>query len=315
MKNQLIPIYLKVLAVSIVVIAIILACKEKIDSDGKKAETILTGEIDLYVDQTVASMVQGQIDVFENQYEAKVNLTAKSESEIVNDLLSGKTTMAVLTRRLTPEEEVYFHNKKIIPRVSHFASDAVVFIRNKQNNDTLISLEDVYNLLHGKPTNVKSLVFENPNSSIVTYMNRWANVPNGKKENVYSLNSTAEVFEFVTKNPEAIGVIGLDAITEPYPEWEKLLSQVNVLAVRDVKKGADAQNYYIPNQANLGKGLYPLKRSIYVLNYQGYAGLGTGFASFVVGDIGQRIVLRSDLLPITIPDRNIIIRKEINKNK
>ena len=315
MKNQLIPIYLKVLAVSIVVIAIILACKEKIDSDGKKAETILTGEIDLYVDQTVASMVQGQIDVFENQYEAKVNLTAKSESEIVNDLLSGKTTMAVLTRKLTPEEEVYFHNKKIIPRVSHFASDAVVFIRNKQNNDTLLNLEDVYNLLHGKPTNVKSLVFENPNSSIVTYMNRWANVPNGKKENVYSLNSTAEVFEFVAKNPEAIGVIGLDAITEPYPEWEKLLSQVNVLAVRDVKKGADAQNYYIPNQANLGKGLYPLKRSIYVLNYQGYAGLGTGFASFVVGDIGQRIVLRSDLLPITIPDRNIIIRKEINKNK
>lgn len=315
MKNQLIPIYLKVLAVSIVVIAIILACKEKIDSDGKKAETILTGEIDLFVDQTVASMVQGQIDVFENQYEAKVNLTAKSESEIVNDLLSGKTTMAVLTRKLTPEEEVYFHNKKIIPRVSHFASDAVVFIRNKQDNDALINLEDVYNLLHGKPTNVKSLVFENPNSSIVTYMNRWANVPNGKKENVYSLNSTAEVFEFVTKNPEAIGVIGLDAITEPYPEWEKLLSQVNVLAVRDVKKGGDIQKYYIPNQANLGKGLYPLKRSIYVLNYQGYAGLGTGFASFVVGDIGQRIVLRSNLLPIAIPNRNIIIRKEIIKNK
>jgi phosphate transport system substrate-binding protein len=50
-----------------------------------------------------------------------------------------------------------------------------------------------------------------------------------------------------------------------------------------------------------------------VLNYQGYAGLGTGFASFVVGDTGQRIVLKSDLLPITIPDRNIIIRKDIIK--
>ena len=71
--------------------------------------------------------------------------------------------------------------------------------------------------------------------------------------------------------------------------------------------------YYKPNQANLGKGLYPLKRSIYVLNYQGFAGLGTGFASFVVGDIGQRIVLKSNLLPITIPERNINIRKEINK--
>lgn len=298
----------------ILTIVIILACKDKIDKD-KKAETILTGEIDLYVDKTVESMVQGQIDVFENQYDAKVNLTAKSESEIVNDLLSGKTSMAVLTRRLTKEEENYFQNKKIIPRVSHFASDAVVFIRNKQSTDTLIDLQDIYNLLHGKSGKLKSLVFENPNSSVVTYMNRWANVANGNKENIYSLNSTAEVFEFVSKNSEAIGVIGLDAVTEPYPEWEKLLSQVNVLAVKDVKKGSGRQDYYIPNQANLGKGLYPLKRSIYVLNYQGYAGLGTGFASFVVGDIGQRIVLKSNLLPITIPDRNIILRKEINKNK
>lgn len=312
MKNQMIPSYIKVIAMFILTFVIILACKDKID-ENKKTETILTGEIDLYVDKTVESMVQGQIDVFENQYDAKVNLTAKSESEIVNDLLSGKTNMAVLTRRLTKEEENYFHNKKIIPRVSHFASDAVVFIRNKQSADTLINLQDVYNLLHGKSSNIKNLVFENPNSSVVTYMNRWANVSNSKKENIYSLNTTEEVFEFVTKNPEAIGVIGLDAVTEPYPQWEKLLNQVNVLAVRDVKKGASSQEYYIPNQANLGKGLYPLKRSIYVLNYQGYAGLGTGFASFVVGDIGQRIVLKSNLLPITIPNRNIILRKEINK--
>lgn len=315
MKNQLIPTYLKVIAMSLLTVVIILACKEKIDKDAKKSETILTGEIDLYVDQTVQSMVQGQIDVFENQYEAIVNLTAKSESEIVNDLLNGKTKMAVLTRRLSKEEENYFHNKKIIPRVSHFASDAVVFIRNKKSTDTLIKLEDVHSLLHGKMSNIKSLVFENPNSSIVTYMNRWAKVSNSKKEHVYSLNTTAEVFEFVVNNPDAIGVIGLDAVTEPYPEWEKLLEQVNVLAVKDVKKDGGTNSYYIPNQANLGKGLYPLKRSIYVLNYQGYAGLGTGFASFVVGDIGQRIVLRSNLLPIAIPERNIILRKEININK
>lgn len=311
MKKQIVPIYMKVITMIIVMITVFLACKDKKETDNQ--ETILTGEINLYVDQTLQSLVEGQIEVFESQYNAKIHLTAKSESEIVNDLLSGKTNMAVLTRRLTKEEENYFTNKKIIPRVSHFASDAVVFIRNKKSNDTLLDLEDVYNLLHGKPSKVKNLVFENPNSSVVTYMNRWANVSAGAKENVYSLNSTKEVLEFVTKNPEVIGVIGMDAMAEPYPEWQSLVDNLNVLAVKNVKNTPNNKLYYKPTQASLGAGLYPLKRSIYVLNYQGFAGLGTGFASFVVGDIGQRIVMRSNLLPITIPERNINIRKEINK--
>lgn len=311
MKKQIVPVYMKVIAMVIVTITVFLACKDTAETENQ--ETILTGEIDLYVDQTLQSLVEGQIEVFESQYNAKIHLTAKSESEIVNDLLSGKTNMAVLTRRLTKEEENYFTNKKIIPRVSHFASDAVVFIRNIKSNDSLLDLEDVYNLLHEKPSKVKNLVFENPNSSVVTYMNRWANVSAGAKENVYSLNSTKEVLEFVTKNPEAIGVIGMDAMAEPYPEWQSLVDNLNVLAVKNVKNTPNNKLYYKPTQASLGAGLYPLKRSIYVLNYQGFAGLGTGFASFVVGDIGQRIVMRSNLLPITIPERNINIRKEINK--
>ena len=313
MKKTLIPTYLKVIAVLIVSFSIVLACKDKLNADSNNQETILTGEMNLFVDETVESLVQGQIDVFESQYKAKIHLTAKTESEIVNDLLSGKTNMAVLTRRLTQEEENYFHNKKVIPRISHFASDAVVFIRNKSNKDSLIDLQDVYDLLHEKPSSLKSLVFENPNSSVVTYMNRWAQVSNKKKNNIYSLNSTKEVMEFVANNPDAVGVIGMDAVAEPFPELQSLAENLNILAVKNVKNKMSSDLYYKPNQANLGKGLYPLKRSIYVLNYQGFAGLGTGFASFVVGDIGQRIVLKSNLLPITIPERNINIRKEINK--
>ncbi len=311
MKSSNIPVYLKIIAVIICTITVFLACNDK--NTTSKNETIISGELDLYADQTIQSLVEGQIEVFQSQYKAKINLTVKSESEVVNDLLNGKTNVAVLTRKLTKEEENYFLNKKIKPRISHFASDAVVFIRNKSSKDTLIDLEEVLNLLHGKPSTINSLVFENPNSSVVTYMNRWANVKNSTKDKLYSLNSTQEVLEYVVKNPNAIGVIGMDAVAEPYPNWQPLVDQVNVLAVKNVKNGVNNKEYYKPTQANLGAGLYPLKRSIYVLNYQGYAGLGTGFASFVVGDIGQRIVLKANLLPITIPDRNIIIRKEINE--
>jgi phosphate transport system substrate-binding protein len=39
-----------------------------------------------------------------------------------------------------------------------------------------------------------------------------------------------------------------------------------------------------------------------------------GFASFVAGDIGQRIILKSGLLPVRIPGRRINIRNKINND-
>jgi phosphate transport system substrate-binding protein len=38
-----------------------------------------------------------------------------------------------------------------------------------------------------------------------------------------------------------------------------------------------------------------------------------GFASFVAGETGQRIILKSGLVPLIMPSRNIVIRKEILK--
>ena len=135
MKSSIIPVYLKIIAVIICTITVFLACNDK--NTTSKKETIISGELDLYADQTIQSLVEGQIEVFQSQYKAKINLTVKSESEVVNDLLNGKTNVAVLTRKLTKEEENYFLNKKIKPRISHFASDAVVFFSNKRSKDFL----------------------------------------------------------------------------------------------------------------------------------------------------------------------------------
>jgi hypothetical protein len=44
--------------------------------------------------------------------------------------------------------------------------DAIAFISNKNNNDTLVALKDVILFMQGKPqTTVNGLVFDNPNSS------------------------------------------------------------------------------------------------------------------------------------------------------
>ena len=66
---------------------------------------------------------------------------------------------------------------------------------------------------------------------------------------------------------------------------------------------------------NIAEGKYPLARDLYIVNGQGYSGLGMGFSSFVAGDIGQRIILKSGLLPAKIPSRRITIRTGINNKK
>ena len=47
-------------------------------------------------------------------------------------------------------------------------------------------------------------------------------------------------------------------------------------------------------------------------NYQPNLGLGIGFSAFLTGDRGQRIVLKSGLVPATMPGREIIIRDDIS---
>jgi phosphate transport system substrate-binding protein len=93
---------------------------------------------------------------------------------------------------------------------------------------------------------------------------------------------------------------------------DKIIKNTNVLNV----KGIDGKEFYAPSQNNLAEEKYPLVRDLYVINCQGYSGLGMGFASFVAGDIGQRIVLKSGLLPVKIPTRKLnIIRNKKTENK
>ncbi len=281
----------------------------------KDKETILTGKAIVYADETLQSIVEDHIEVFESQYKADLEQVNKSESEIVNLMLQGKAEIAVLSRRLSAVEEKEFVSRNISHRITLIAFDAVVFISNKKSGDTIVDLQEVVNLMQGKSSKIKGLVFDNPNSSTARFMDSIANVPKGPKNNIYSLNSHEEVLKYVSENSEVIGVVGLNAIARPYPKWQKYTDKINVLGVKNVKGKPNDQYYYKPNQANLGAGLYPMRREVFVLNYQGTAGLGMGFASFAAGEIGQRIVLQSGLLPVRIPERNIVVRKEVMNNK
>ena len=218
----------------------------------------------------------------------------------------------VTTRDLTKEELQGFEKSKIKPRVTPFAIDAIALISNKSNNDTLIALKSVIDFMQGKADpRIKGLVFDNPNSSTVRYMKELAKVKDIPATGVFSFKTNDEVIKFVSENDGMIGVVGVNWLSQPSPVMAETIKKINILSV----KGLNDTQYYSPSQNDLAEIKYPLARDLYIINCQGYSGLGMGFASFIAGEIGQRIVLKSGLLPIRTPGRKLKIRSQIINDK
>ncbi len=287
------------------VCSLFLMCNLKGDKETTK-ESILKGTVSILVDETLMPIMEEQVMVFESTYDAKIKLVPKSEKEVVVSLFKDKSAIAVLTRNLTVEENKIFEQNKITPKITKFAIDAIAFVTNKSDNDTLVDLKNVIDFMKGKPNaKIKGLVFDNPNSSTVRYMNSLAGIQSIPEKDVYSFKTNDEVIKFVSENKGMIGVVGLNWLTEPMPEMKKYIEKLNVGNV----KGLTGKDYFAPTQNNIAEGKYALARDLYIINGQGYSGLGMGFASFVAGDIGQRVVLKSGLLPVRVPGRKINVVK------
>ncbi|WP_163400624.1 PstS family phosphate ABC transporter substrate-binding protein [Flavobacterium fluviatile] len=296
----------------VVFILLFAMCNQKSKVKSEK-ETILKGSIVVTVDETVKPIVEDQVAVFEGTYyDAKVAIKTKSEAELINDLLNKKTKVVITARDLTQGEKDKFVKLKINPRVTPFATDAIAFISNKSNNDTLIALQTVIDFMRGIPNpRIKGLVFDNPNSSTVRFMKDLAKVKDIPGEGVFSFKTNEEVIRFVAENDGMIGVVGVNWLSQPTAEIQNIVHKINVLSV----KGLTDNNYFSPTQNDIAEGKYPLARELYIINCQGYTGLGMGFASFIAGDIGQRIVLKSGLMPVNTPGRKLQIRNQILNEK
>ncbi|RZJ74580.1 MAG: phosphate ABC transporter substrate-binding protein [Flavobacterium sp.] len=289
------------------------SCKNEGTTPQGEAETLVSGTATIYVDNTVQPIVEDVLAVYHNTYDrAAIKQVNLNEQEIIQLLMKDSARIVVLPRKLSESEERIFKNKQITADVTEFATDAVVFITNKKATDSIINLDEIVKVLKGDASGkVKSLVFDNPNSSTVQYLKTFANVSALGTSGIYAMKTNEEVIKFVHDNDGSIGIIGLNWLLQAPPALTKFVENIKVLGVDNVKKDNAVKKYYKPNQDNLATGSYPLTRKLYVLNYQGKQGLGMGFASYIGGIEGQRIILKSGLLPVRIPSREISVRNKI----
>lgn len=290
---------------------IIVGCNQSNNAKQGK-ETILKGKTTLLVDETIKPIIEDEVQIFESKYEATLQIISKSEGEVLQSLANNNAAIAILSRKLTDKEIQFFVQKKISPKTTPFAKDAIALITNKNNNDTIISLSEVATFLKGATNSkIKGLVFDNPNSSTAKAICELAGIISLPEKGVFSFKTNEEVIRYVAKNDGMIGIVGINYIFQPLPEMSKYVDAIHVLNLKNTQDNS----YYSPSQNNIAEGKYPLVRNLYLINCQGFSGLGMGFASFIAGETGQRIVLKSGLVPIRFPSRKIITRKKINNEK
>lgn len=274
--------------------------------------TVVSGKLQVLADETVFPVVEEQAAVFRHLYrQADVELSAGQENQIVTKLVNNEVEVAVLTRQLNDAEMTFFEAREFRPRVHRFAEDALALVVNKNSTDSVVTVDDIIRVMQGKKPagQVNRLVFDNPNSSTVRFLKELAGVDSLPADGVYAMKSNGEVLKYVYETPQTIGVLGLSWVVRPDSTLQRYADGIKVLGVRNQAGKPGGDGFYKPSQSNLAEGIYPLSRSVYIINAEPRKGLGMGFAAFLTGLTGQRIVLKSGLMPDSLPPRELIIRK------
>ena len=192
------------------------------------------------------------------------------------------------------------------------ATDAIALVVNKANKDSLITVDEVKQIMQGKITKWEQLkhqsrtgnlgiVFDHSGSSTVRYMRdslcdgRPLAGPVYASEKGTNLN----VLEMVKNNPNVIGVVGTNWLKgnadSPLANFDSL--DVNVMRVAKTEDDL----FVRPFQYYIATGDYPLLRSVYIITTDPRSqSMVKLFYFFVKGQKGQTIICNnSQLLPIT----------------
>lgn len=307
------------LAIGIVLSASLTSCLKY----EKKANSSTTGTMTMVCDETFRNIMEQEIDVFEYQYpDAHVLARYGTQGEALDSLMSLNTRTVVIARELTSKERDFLKSKRRNVKSSKIAIDAVALIVNQDNPCSMLTTKEVGDILSGESTEWNDLepsdlgkiavIFDNKSSSLVQFM-RDSLLRGGELgENVYAQGSIPAVVEAVSKNKNAIGVLGVTWITSDMKTAEltsdelaqSVLSDEPIQGAtlsQDVKvlklRRPDEVTAYKPYQQNIFDGTYPLYRPIYMVTTGVSGSLASGFYTFVTGDIGQKIIMKTGIMP------------------
>lgn len=284
---------------------IMVGCATGGGDGSKKLDTPTSGSIRIAVDESLKPLIDAEVKAFMGIYQtASIEALYVSETEAVALLINDSVRLAIITRELTTDEREQIVKQSYRPHPAKVAREGVALIVNRNNMDTLWSMDKLKQTL-GTDNGANKIVFDNQSSGIVRFMRDSVLKIKEMPANSYAAGTNDGVIDYVSKDPKAIGLIGTSWISDRDDSTtNKFLSTIRVVGIEN--KG----EHYQPYQAYIAQKQYLLTRDIIITTREGRSGLGTGFASFVAGDKGQRIILKAGLVPTTMPIRVVSVKRE-----
>jgi len=281
-------------------------------------ETPTRGNITITVDESFQPLLETQIFTFTHIYDnAYITARYKPEFDVINDFMDDSIKVIVTSRRLTENQIQYLRESLIIARTTTFAYDALALVTSKDNFDTLITYNNVRDIFLGNITRWNQLnprsnlgeiqvIFDNNGSGNIRYFRERFEISGALPSNFYAVNANFEVIEFVSRNRNAIGIISVNWISDVNdPRSMNFKNKINVLAVSNPFLGD--RSFYRPYPGSIYDRSYPFVREVNFISRETFAGLGTGFIQWATAEQGQRIALKSGLVPATMPIRLVQI--------
>ncbi len=267
-------------------------------------ETTSSGTIHISVDESFRPVVDSQISVFLASHpNAQVNAHYKPEADCLRDLFRDSITrMVIVTRPMTLDEEKFLKDSlTFAPRQGLLAYDAVAVIVNNKTKDSIFTMDEIRDILGGTSKYPLRPVMDGTKATSTV---RYAidSVLKGKPlgKNVTAAESSEGVIDYVAKNEDAIGFIGVSWIGNPEDSNQvSFLQKVRIASIQCTS--CSNETYVKPYQANIAEKRYPMVRSLYYILRENYAGLGSGFVNFLQYERGQLIFRRAYLWPARMP--------------
>lgn len=283
------------------------------------AESPTRGNITITSDESFQPLIDAEVFSFTHLYtNAAIKAQYKPEYDVINDFMNDSVKVIVTSKKLSDDQIEYLREGLVIARTVTFAYDALALVVNKANKDTLLKYEDIRDIFLGKKKTWKELdsgsdlgdirvIFDNTKSANVRYFKELFEIEGSLPDNFFAVNNNEEVISFVERNHDALGIISVNWISDQDdPKARNLAEQITITGIS--RPFFNDNSYYRPDQGWIYDRSYPFVREVYFISRETFTGLGSGFIQWATAEQGQRIVLKSGLVPATMPVRLVQIR-------
>lgn len=280
-------------------------------------ESPTRGNLTLLASESLAPLMNQEAFEFHRIYPGiNVTVLPALTREAIVALFTDTIKAAATDRPLNEEEVSVMTNAKLPIMETKIGEDALVVLVNRKNGLSQLSLTDLGRILSGGITHWDQIPSSGRKGSIqLSLTKRNSGIYELLEKHFFRLerginiqvptSSQEAVIEEVKRNPSTLGIVSFSFFKSTGVTAASALRSLQIAGQPDSGRGPVS-----PSQQAISSKEYPLSYPVYLYVKEDKAGPGSGFASFLTSQPGQKIIQNAGILPVKIPSRPVQLVQE-----